>query len=74
VDDRQRDYRRFLERTDLEGLVVGWSPDLGHRFRVTSLPTTWIIDAAGTVRHYHQGYGPGSGRQIQEEIEALLGS
>jgi thiol-disulfide isomerase/thioredoxin len=74
VDDRQRDYRRFIERTDLEGLVVGWSPDLGRRFRVTSLPTTWIVDSTGTVRHYHQGYGPGSGRQIQEEIEALLGS
>jgi len=73
VDDRQRDYHRFQERTDLEGLVVAWSPDMGRRFRVTSLPTTLIVDPAGVVRHYHQGYGPGAGRQIQEEIEALLG-
>ena len=54
-------------------LVVVWNPDLGRQLRIHSIPTTLVVDPSGIVRHYHQGYGPGAGRQIQEEIEALLG-
>src|SRR5262249_28303049 len=51
---------RFVAEMKLGAAVV---LDRGHAFYqrvgVRKLPTTYIIDAGGTVRHINNGYGPG---------------
>lgn len=38
---------------------LAWAPDLGERFGVLAVPTTWIVDSSGIARFVHVGYlGP----------------
>lgn len=39
--------------------AVTWAPELGERFGVRAVPTTWLVDASGIARFVHVGYlGP----------------
>jgi len=40
-------------------------PQLARRFRVFTLPTTVVMDAAGRARHVNYGYAPAGKLQIQ---------
>ena len=42
----------------------------GHRMGISSLPTTLVVDATGTLRHMHIGYT--EIEVLQREVEALL--
>ena len=42
------------------------------RYRVTGLPTLFVVDQSGVIRYQHVGYVPGSEAALAEEIEALL--
>ncbi len=72
LDDRPRDFERFVEQVDLDGLVVRHAPALGPLWRVRALPSTWVVDRDGVVRHFHEGYGPGDGPTLTREIRATL--
>jgi thioredoxin-like negative regulator of GroEL len=39
-----------------------------------SLPTTYVLDAAGTVRARFEGYHPGDEARIRAAVEGLLGA
>jgi hypothetical protein len=43
---------------------------LAQRYGVHSLPSTFLLDQTGTVRHVHQGSG--GGLEISREIERLI--
>ncbi len=45
-----------------------------NAYGVSGIPTVVIIDGAGVVRGRHVGYRPGVGKQLEEEIEKLLGA
>jgi thiol-disulfide isomerase/thioredoxin len=53
--------------------AIGW--DDGHaianRWKVGTMPTTYILDSSGTVRYIHDGYRPGEADEIQKELVAL---
>ena len=54
-----------------------WSPDgqaAQAAWRVKGIPSTFVVDQAGVVRHHHQGYSSGEGKVIEAEIRALLGA
>jgi len=72
LDERSQDYTRLLSEIDLEGLYVGWDPELGHAWNVRSLPTTWMVDRKAILRDIHQGYAPGSEKELEEQIRKLL--
>jgi len=40
--------------------------------RVSMLPTTIVVDPAGTVRLFHVGYKPGFERELEELVKKLL--
>jgi hypothetical protein len=40
---------------------------------VRAMPTTVVIDSAGMIVSVHQGYRPGDTRELEAEIEKLLG-
>ncbi|MBX3187510.1 MAG: TlpA family protein disulfide reductase [Labilithrix sp.] len=53
--------------------AIGW--DDGHananRWKVGTMPTTYILDSSGTVRYIHDGYRPSEADEIQKELVAL---
>lgn len=41
-------------------------------YRVTALPTLFLVDRAGVIRFYQIGYAPGSEAALAAQVEALL--
>jgi peroxiredoxin len=54
--------------------AIGW--DDGHalakRWNVDKMPTTFIIDSSGTVRHIHAAYHDDEPEKIDKELLALI--
>lgn len=65
--------RQFATRHRLAFPVVF---DEGHavanRYRPPRMPTAFIIDRGGIVRHVHAGYRSGDAARLESEIQALL--
>jgi len=55
-------------------IVLDSNGATGNAYGVSGIPTVVIIDGAGVVRGWHVGYRPGIGKQLEEEIEKLLGA
>jgi peroxiredoxin len=73
VDDEPNDIAAFAHQYRAQ-FPVGW--DDGHRlaeqFKVQSMPSTYIVDRDGVVRHTHAGYHDGEDAEIEREIKELL--
>jgi cytochrome c biogenesis protein CcmG, thiol:disulfide interchange protein DsbE len=56
--------------------AITW--DKGHKAAKTygldalTMPTSFVIDKSGTVRHLHVGFKPGEEMKINDEVKALL--
>lgn len=52
---------------------IAW--DEGHsiasRWKVDSMPTSFVVDATGTVRYIHAGYHDGEAEKIAKEVQEL---
>ncbi len=68
VDSRERDFQRWKPQGDVSGLRIAWSPEMGQDWKISALPTLWIVDSTGTNRFVHTGYRPG----VEDEIEAKV--
>lgn len=72
-DNRVENARTFASRHHLGFPVVF---DEGHavanRFRPPRMPTSFIIDRGGIVRHVHAGFRSGDAAQLETQIQALL--
>jgi len=72
-DQRVDQARQFVERHHLTFPVLF---DEGHgvanRYRPSRMPTAYIIDRAGTVRHVHAGYRADDAARLEAEVRALL--
>jgi thiol-disulfide isomerase/thioredoxin len=42
------------------------------RLGMSFMPVTLLVDRRGIIRHVHQGWAEGRGRQEREELEALV--
>ncbi len=53
---------------------IGW--DKGHaiadRWKVPTMPSSYVVDATGTVRYVHAGYHAGDEAEIEKEVASLL--
>ena len=76
VDAKRADMERFLKTTPASFSVVRDAEQkLVARTEVESMPTSFLIDAAGRVRFLHKGYtGDETKRKYIREIEELLKS
>ena len=43
------------------------------KYSPPKMPTSYVIDKEGVVRHVHAGYESGEEDKIAEEVNALLG-
>lgn len=64
----------FAKATGVKFAVV-WDKDQSavKLYSPPTMPTSFIIDKEGVVRHVHAGYKDGEEDQIGEEVKALLG-
>lgn len=73
VDRDAANARSFLRRTRVSFPVVH---DEGQRvagqYRPPRMPSTFVIDRQGVVRHVHAGYRNGDGARIETAIRSLL--
>ena len=73
VDDEKSGVLDFAKETGAS-FAIGW--DEGHsiaeRWKLGAMPTTFIIDANGKVRHVHDGYHDGEVKLMEKELTALL--
>jgi cytochrome c biogenesis protein CcmG/thiol:disulfide interchange protein DsbE len=73
-DEDRAQIDEFLKEHPV-GFPVLWDRGgeaLSERLRVSRLPTTLVLDAAGVVRHVHVGAERGEEERIEREVRALL--
>jgi cytochrome c biogenesis protein CcmG, thiol:disulfide interchange protein DsbE len=73
VDDEQGGIKAFAKRFGAK-FPVGWDSGkkVAAEYKPETMPTTFIIDKKGVVRHVHKGYKGDEVKQIEAEIKALL--
>lgn len=73
VDDERTGVVEFAKENGAT-FAVGW--DEGHRiaerWNVKNMPTTFVVDASGKVRHIHAGYHDGETDEMEKEVLALM--
>ena len=73
LDERRRDADAFL-REHPHTMPVLFDPhgEAPKAFGVKGMPTSFVIDRAGTIRFTHMGYSANIGQQYRQEIDLLL--
>jgi cytochrome c biogenesis protein CcmG, thiol:disulfide interchange protein DsbE len=73
VDEKVDNVRAFLKKLPLDFPIVH---DAAHavsgRYKPSKMPSSYIIDRKGIVRHVHGGYRSEDASKIESEIRALL--
>jgi peroxiredoxin len=75
VDEEAENLTGFLKKVKLSFPIVH---DKAHavadRFHPPRMPSSYIADRNGVVRHVHGGYRSGDAQQFETEVAALLGA
>jgi peroxiredoxin len=77
VDDpeskKPEDIKKFGEKTNVTFPLV-WDKEgkTAGLYNPPKMPTSYVLDKSGIVRHIHAGYTPEEAGEIEKEIEALL--
>jgi peroxiredoxin len=73
LDEKKSEAEDFLDQFQANFTIMF---DLDKRcaedFNVIAMPSTYIIDKRGFVRHIHRGFRPGETEAMRELINALL--
>jgi peroxiredoxin len=72
-DDEDDGIDRFIEETGTT-FPVAWDGDktLAQRYRISSMPTLFIIDKNGLIRYVHAGFRPGDEASVDAAIKSLM--
>ena len=69
LDEKVKDAEEFLAKNPAHfSIVADPSKACAKVLEVMAMPTSYIIDKKGNIRHVHQGFRPGE----TEELRALL--
>jgi cytochrome c biogenesis protein CcmG, thiol:disulfide interchange protein DsbE len=73
VDDEQDGIADFTKNFGAK-FPVGWDDGkkIAEKWRPEGMPTAFVIDKEGVVRHVHKGYHDGEEKEIEKEIKDLL--
>jgi peroxiredoxin len=64
----------FLRRTPVSFPIVhDANHEIANRYAPPRMPSSYIIDRRGVVRHVHEGFRSGDAATIRREVQALLG-
>lgn len=66
--------KEFATKTGVKFSIV-WDKDksTADKYKPPKMPTSYVIDKDGTVKHMHAGYEAGEESKIADEVKALLG-
>jgi len=73
LDEDKADAEKFLQKLPVDFTVLRdakgeWS----DQFAVEAMPTSFIIDKQGVVRHIHHGFNKGDINELEEKVTQLL--
>jgi peroxiredoxin len=53
---------------------IGWDDGkkIADKYKPENMPTAYVIDKQGVVRHVHKGYHDGEEKELEKEIKGLL--
>lgn len=74
-DDSSEDkLKEFAKETNVKFKIL-WDKDhkAAESYKPAKMPTSFIIDKEGVIRHIHAGYEEGEESKIADEIKALIG-
>ena len=73
VDEDIETARRFLEQHPVD-YVMAFDPEGGcpRGFQVKAMPSSFVVDKSGKVRHIHLGFRDEDQAAIREQIASLL--
>ena len=74
LDDEVAAGKRFVKSLGLDCVIPIFDPEgrIAASFGPPVMPTTYIVDRNGIVRHVHKGYKKGDARAIEKEVRKLL--
>ena len=73
-DVTEADARRFLQRVAVGfPLVLDEGDKLARAFNVKAMPSGYLVDRNGIVRHVHRGFTDETPARLDAEIVSLLG-
>lgn len=73
VDDEKNGIPDFA-KTHGAKFPVGWDDGkkIADKWKPENMPSAYIVDKTGVVRHVHKGYHDGEEAEIEKEIKALF--
>lgn len=73
ADSQKEDVQSFAKQLKLD-LPLFFDEDLqvNQRYRIKAMPTTFIIDSHGVIRHIHQGFKESVLPLYEQELKELL--
>lgn len=73
VDDDPGGIARFVGETHVR-FPVGWDDGkrVSERYEPPSMPTSFVLDRGGVVRHVHAGFRAGDESNLDAEVAALV--
>ncbi|MFW6067105.1 MAG: TlpA disulfide reductase family protein [Myxococcota bacterium] len=72
-DREASNVRKFLRRNPVSFPIVhDGAHTVAKRYRPGKMPSSYIIDRRGIVRHVHEGYSASDARRFEREVKALL--
>lgn len=74
VDKERGKAEKLLSSLKIASLTVLLDPDgkTPSAYDVPTMPSSYVIDAKGLVKHVHSGYSSGDEKRIAAEVEELL--
>lgn len=72
-DRAAENIKSFLARTPVSFPVAhDASHEVARRYRPPKMPSSYVIDRQGIVRHVHAGYRAGDAERLEKQIQGLL--
>ncbi len=74
IDDRRENAARFLEARPRWALTAAHDPTklVGETWRPEKMPTSYVIDREGIIRHVNAGFEPGDETVIERQLLEMV--
>ena len=73
LDEKLTDAQEFLEKFPVNfSIAADPSKQCAKEFDVMAMPTSYIIDRKGNIRHIHKGFRPDETQQLRTLVTELL--
>jgi len=73
LDEKVADAQEFIAKHPVDfSIVADPSKQCAQSFEVMAMPTSYLIDRKGNIRHIHQGFRPGESEELRALITQLV--